>query len=194
MYNYIEGKIAEAHPAFAVLDCQGVGYLIRISLNSYTEIKDLKSCKLFVHLQVREDAMELYGFFSEQERRLFRYLTSVSGVGPNTALLILSALPPEQLMNAILAENVALLKAVKGVGPKTAQRLIIELKDKIAKEEPYEVTKIDILHNTKREEALSGLVVLGFARLHAAKVVDKLLNQNSDITVEMLIKESLKIL
>lgn len=194
MYNYIEGKIAEAHPAFAVLDCQGVGYLIRISLNSYTEIKDLKSCKLFVHLQVREDAMELYGFFSEQERRLFRYLTSVSGVGPNTALLILSALPPEQLMNAILSENVALLKAVKGVGPKTAQRLIIELKDKIAKEEPYEVTKIDILHNTKREEALSGLVVLGFARLHAAKVVDKLLNQNPDITVEMLIKESLKIL
>ncbi|MDR0365101.1 MAG: Holliday junction branch migration protein RuvA [Bacteroidales bacterium] len=194
MYNYIEGKISEAHPAYVVLDCSGIGYLIHISLNSYTEVKDLVACKLYVHLHVREDAMELFGFFSEQERRLFRYLISVNGIGSNTALLILSSLPPEQLMNAILSENVALLKAVKGIGPKTAQRVIIELKDKIAKEEPYEVTKVDVLHNTKREEALSGLVVLGFARLHAAKVVDQLIKQNPEITVEMLIKESLKIL
>jgi Holliday junction DNA helicase RuvA len=138
--------------------------------------------------------MALYGFYKELERRLFKHCITVNGVGVSTGLLILSSLPPEQLMNTIITENVAMLRAVKGIGEKTAMRIIIELKDKMAKEEPGEAIKIGVSHNTKREEALSGLVVLGFARLHAAKIVDKLLNDNPNISVESLIKESLRIL
>ena len=194
MYNYIEGKLIEVHPAHAVLDCNGVGYYIHISLNTYAEIKDLERCRLLVHLHLQENVMALYGFYKDLERRLFRHCISVNGVGVGTGLLILSSLPPEQLMNTIISENVAMLRAVKGIGEKTAMRIIIELKDKIAKEEPGEIIKSGVSHNTKREEALSGLVVLGFARLHAAKVVEKLLNDNPNISVESLIKDSLKIL
>ena len=194
MYNYIEGKLVEVHPAYAVLDCGGIGYYINISLNTYAEIKDMECCRLFTYLHLQENVMALYGFYKELERRLFKHCITVNGVGVGTGLLILSSLPPEQLMNTIITENVALLRAVKGIGEKTAMRIIIELKDKMAKEEPGEVIKIGVSHNTKREEALSGLVVLGFARLHAAKVVDKLLNDNPNISVESLIKESLRIL
>jgi len=194
MYNYIEGKLVEVHPTHAVLDCGGIGYHIHISLNTYAEIKDMERCKLFTYLHLQENVMALYGFYKELERRLFKHCISVNGVGVSTGLLILSSLPSEQLMNTIITENVAMLRAVKGIGEKTAMRIIIELKDKMAKEEPGETIKIGVSHNTKREEALSGLVVLGFARLHAAKVVDKLLNDNPNISVESLIKESLRIL
>jgi Holliday junction DNA helicase RuvA len=194
MYNYIEGKLVEVHPAYAVLDCNGIGYYINISLNTYSEIKDMEQCRLFIYLHLQENVMALYGFYKELERRLFKHCISVSGVGVSTGLLILSSLPSEQLMNTIITENVAMLRAVKGIGEKTAMRIIIELKDKMAKEEPGEMIKIGVSHNTKREEALSGLVVLGFARLHAAKVVDRLLNDNPNISVESLIKESLRIL
>jgi Holliday junction DNA helicase RuvA len=194
MYNYFEGKIIEVHPTHTVLDCNGIGYYINISLNTFTEIKDMERCKLYVHLHLQENLMSLYGFYRELERRIFRHCISVSGVGSSSALLLLSSMQTDQLMNAIVSENVTMLRSVKGIGEKTAHRIIIELKDKIAKEEPDEVIKIGFSHNTKREEALSGLVVLGFARLHAAKVVDKLLNDNPNISVESLIKESLRIL
>jgi len=194
MYNYIEGKIVEINPAYAVIDCGGIGYYVNISLNTYAEIKDLERCRLFIYLHLQENVMALYGFYKELERRLFRHCISVNGVGVSTGLLILSSLPSEQLMNTIITENVAMLRAVKGIGEKTAMRIIIELKDKMAKEEPGETLKIGVSHNTKREEALSGLVILGFARLHAVKVVDKLLTDNPNISVESLIKESLRIL
>lgn len=198
MYNYLEGKLSEIKPMFAVIDCGGVGYLIRISLNTYTQIKDLTQCKLFIHLNfvtgIQGSSMDLYGFSTENERKLFRNLTAVNGVGMNTGLLILSSLSSSQLINAILSENIAVLKSVKGIGIKTAQRIVIELKDKIDKDDSLEPVKISVEHNTKREEALSGLIVLGFQRFTAQKVVDKILASNPDIHVEMLIKESLKYL
>lgn len=198
MYNYIEGKLAEINPVYAVIDCGGVGYLIRISLNTYTQIKDEKSCKLFIHLNfsvgVQGSAMDLYGFAKESERKLFRNLIAVNGVGMNTALLILSSMTADQLIAAISSENVAVLKSVKGIGIKTAQRIVIELKDKVGKEDFSEPIKIGALYNTKRDEALSGLVILGFQRFAAQKVVDQILTNTPEITVEMLIKESLKYL
>ncbi|MDD4848898.1 MAG: Holliday junction branch migration protein RuvA [Bacteroidales bacterium] len=198
MYNYIEGKLVEINPAYAVIDCGGVGYLIRISINTYTAIKDEKQCKLLIHLNfmvgVQGSAMDLYGFSTESERKLFRLLVAVSGVGMNTALLILSALSPSQLVETIASENINALKSVKGIGIKTAQRIVIELKDKIEKDDCTESIKISPAHNTKREEALSGLIVLGFQRFAAQKVVDKILLNNPDIHVETLIKESLKYL
>lgn len=198
MYNYIEGKLAEISPVYAVIDCGGVGYLIRISLNTYSKIKENNQCKLFIHLNfsvgVQGSAMDLYGFVSESERKLFRNLIAVNGVGMNTALLILSSLSLDQLVNAIANEDVNILKSVKGIGIKTAQRIVIELKDKIGKEDYSESAKINITHNTKRDEALSGLVVLGFQRFTAQKIVDKLLLDYPDISVESLIKESLKYL
>lgn len=198
MYNYIEGKLAEINPVYAVIDCGGVGYFIRISLNTYAAIKDEKQCKLFIHLNfmvgVQGSAMDLYGFSTEYERKLFRLLIAVNGVGMNTGLLILSAISSSQLVDAIAQEDINVLKSVKGIGIKTAQRIVIELKDKIEKDDFAEPAKIAVSHNTKREEALSGLIVLGFQRFIAQKVVDKILSNDPDIHVETLIKESLKYL
>lgn len=198
MYNYIEGKLAEINPVYAVIDCGGVGYLIRISLNTYTAIKDAKQCKLFIHLNfmvgVQGSAMDLYGFSTEYERKLFRLLIAVNGVGMNTGLLILSAISSSQLVEAIASEDINVLKSVKGIGIKTAQRIVIELKDKIEKDDLSDPVKIAVPHNTKREEALSGLIVLGYQRFVAQKIVDKILLSNPEIHVETLIKESLKYL
>ncbi|HPG33109.1 MAG: Holliday junction branch migration protein RuvA [Lentimicrobiaceae bacterium] len=194
MYAFIEGKISEISPASVVIDCHGVGYDISISVNTFSQIKEMTSCRLLTHLAVREDAMVLFGFADENERILFRNLISVSGVGAGTARLILSSLSPDELTEAIVSSKVTVLQRVKGIGGKTAQRIIIDLKDKLAKDAGLR----EILgspHNTKKEEALSALSMLGFNKTLAEKTIDKILkDESASITVEQLIKSALKIL
>lgn len=199
MYSYIEGKIEEKNPAFVVIDCYGLGYMVNISLNTYAKIKNLDRCRLFVHHAIKNEATTpvgfvMYGFYDNLERLLFRNLISVSGVGYNTAILILSSLPPEKLIRVIAEENASVLQAVKGIGTKSAQRIIIDLKDKIEKGK-ISTELIDLSHNTSRDEALSGLTVLGFNKVSAEKALDKILKeQGAELPIENLIKEALKIL
>lgn len=194
MYAFIEGKISDINPANVVIDCRGVGYDISISVNTYSKIKDLESCRLHTHLVVREDAMILFGFAGEDEKLLFRNLITVSGVGAGTARLILSSLTPEELTEAIVSGNVALLQRVKGIGGKTAQRIIIDLKDKLGKD-PGIREILASPHNTKKEEALSALSMLGFNKALAGKTIEKILkDEGSAISVEHLIKSALKVL
>ena len=200
MYAYIEGKINEANPAYAVLDVNGVGYYIHISVFTYSQLQEKDNCKLYTHLVVREDAHLLFGFSTEQERQLFRNLISVSGVGANTARLILSAYSPDEISTAITNDNVKLLESIKGIGAKSAQRIVIDLKDKIAKDGYILEEKYTISHNTLLNDALRGLTSLGFNRKQAEKALDKAFtgikdhNQESALTVEGLIREALKLL
>lgn len=192
MYSYIEGKITEKNPTYVVIDVNGIGYQIHISLHTYSQIEGLQNCKLHTHFVVREDAQLLYGFYSANERKLFVHLVSVSGVGANTARLILSSMSPDELYTNIINSNFPALQSVKGIGGKTAQRIIIDLKDKLEKEEGI-VENVPFSHNTKKEEALSGLVVLGFSRNLASKAIDKVLEtKGGDLSVEELIKNVLK--
>ena len=193
MYEFISGKLAEKKPTFVVVEVSGVGYFINITLNTYSKIKDLSEAKLFTHFYVREDAQILYGFAEESERELFRYLLSVSGVGASTARLILSSLTSGEVYDAITQGQATILQSVKGVGAKTAQRIVIDLRDKLAKA-GIELEKVDFSHNTLRDEALSGLLILGFNRSTADKAVNRILKQGSANSVEELIKEALKIL
>lgn len=201
MYEYIQGKLAEINPAYAVIEVGGVGYILHITLNTYTRISTQDQCKLFTHQVIREDAQMLFGFAEADERELFRLLLTVSGVGPNTARLLLSSLNINELKDAILSGRVSVLKSVKGIGEKSAQRIIVDLKDKIEKG-TGPVQKVELSHNTIREESLSGLVILGFPRKVAEKAIDeaiKELRQNTPggsetapVSVERLIKEALK--
>ncbi len=194
MYAFIEGKIAGINPAEVVIDCQGVGYDISISVNTYSQIKDLESCRLLTHLSVKEDAMVLYGFAREDERRLFRQLITVSGVGAGTARLILSSLTPDEVTNAIVLGQANILQKVKGIGGKTAQRIIIDLKDKLGKDQGVKEI-LGSTYNTKREEALSALSMLGFNKSLTEKAIDKIIKEEgTSLTVEQLIKSALKIL
>jgi len=199
MYSYIEGTIAELNPAYVVLECQGIGYDINISLNTFSQIKNQKSCKLFTHLAIKNEATTptgfvLYGFAEVNERSLFRQLISVSGIGSSTALLMLSSLPPDKLFNAIRENNVGLLQSVKGIGAKSAQRIIIDLQDKIDKGK-ISPDFVPGLYNTNKDEALSGLTVLGFNKTSAEKAINKAIDKlGSQAVVEDLIKEALKIL
>ena len=200
MYYYIKGKLAEKNPAFCVIETNGIGYLLYISLNTYSSLEDKESCKLFTHLVVRDDARLLFGFHDEEERRLFRMLLTVSGVGATTAILLLSSLTPLELTNVIVSSDVAVLKSIKGIGAKTAQRIIVDLKDKLDKGE-ISFEKLISSHNTKKEEALSGLVVLGFNKKAAERALNKVLNDFNEqgteaetISIEQLIKEALKVL
>lgn len=193
MFEYIQGKIIEKTPAYAVIEANQVGYFIHISLTSFSQLQDQSEIKLFIHFAVREDAQVLYGFTSKTERQVFRHLISVSGIGPNTARMILSSMPPLEVEKAIFEENVGLLKSVKGIGAKTAQRVIIDLKDKVGtsfEDEQFEAPA----NNTLKIEALSALEVLGFAKKNAEKAVDKLLEANPVMPVEHLIKQALKVL
>jgi holliday junction DNA helicase RuvA len=199
MYSYIEGKLVEKNPAYAVLDCNGIGYMINISLNTYSKLKDKEFFRLNTHLAIKNEATTpvgfvLYGFAEEQERLLFRQLISVSGIGNSTAMLMLSALAPEKIYLAILENNTSVLQSVKGIGAKSAQRIIIDLKDKIEKGKlPHEI--IPLAHNTNKNEALSGLTVLGFNKAAAEKALNRITEtQSGDLPVELLIKEALKIL
>lgn len=194
MYAFISGELVEINPAFVVIDCNGIGYQIHISLNSYSRIKDLTTTRLFTHPVIREDNHTLYGFATEEEREVFRHLISVSGIGPNTARVILSSLTNEEVISAIQQDQVAVFQRIKGIGLKSAQRIIIDLKDKIGKTLKYpdiSLTK----HNTHQQEALSALILLGFNKAQAAKVVEKVSgNLGSEASVEAIIKECLKIL
>jgi len=191
MFDFVEGKIAEKTPSFAVIDCHGVGYHLPISLNTFSRIPDSGIVKLFTHFVVREDAQLLYGFADKEERQLFRLLISVNGVGSATALMILSALPPSELTGIIASGNDIALRAIKGVGPKTAQRIIIELKDKVGK---YGIAAelFPGTQNKTKEEALSALVTLGFNKQGVEKFLDKQLKDNLNIPVEDLIRLGLK--
>ena len=192
MYAYIDGKLVYKSPSYVVIDAGGVGYHINISLNTYSQLGLAERCKLFTWLHVKEDGHTLYGFFEEGERRLFLHLISVSGIGPNTGRMMLSSITPEEIQAAIVKGNVTLIQRIKGIGPKSAQRLILELQDKLRKEGPDTLTAIP-LNNTVKEEALSALIMLGFVRSNVEKVLEQEINKNGDnLTVEQLIKYALK--
>jgi len=193
MYEYISGKIAESSPAHVVIDVNGIGYLLQISLNTFSRLDGKTEAQLFIHENIREDAYALFGFADPSERELFRHLISVSGIGANTARMMLSSLSPEELRGAILTDNVNVIKGVKGIGAKTAQRVIVDLKDKLGKE-PVDQKIFASQDNTIRDEALSALVMLGFAKSGAQKAIDKLLAQSPSLKVEEVIKQSLKIM
>ena len=193
MYAFISGKIAEITPAYAIVDNHGVGYFINITLNTFTAIGEQTEVKLYTHLQVLEDAHNLFGFYTAKERDMFELLISVSGVGCNTARLILSSLTVNELSTAIASEDIRTIQAVKGIGSKTAQRIIVDLKDKVKKTEYAEETA-NIVDNNVKNEALSALVILGFSKNAASKALDKLLKQSPDTSVEVLIREALKLL
>src|SRR3978361_2331195 len=191
MYAYIDGKLAYKSPSYVVIDAGGVGYHINISLNTYSRLGNAGRCKLYTWLHVKEDGHTLYGFADEGERRLFLHLISVPGIGPNTGRMMLSSITPEEIQNAIIAGNVALIQRIKGIGPKSAQRIILELQDKLRKEGP-DTLSVMPLNKTVKDEALSALVMLGFARQAAEKVLDQEINKNSgDLSVEELIKFAL---
>ncbi len=195
MFNHIEGKITDLQPTHVVIDCQGVGYHLNISLNTYSGIREAFTTtkKLLVHLVVREDVMILFGFIDEAERTLFRYLIQVSGVGPNTARMILSALQTGNIQQAIVNGNVGQLQSVKGIGAKTAQRIIVELQDKLGKEQ-FNEEIFPSRHNTNRQEALSALIVLGFNKMQVEKALDRIIATGSEQTSEELIRNALKVL
>ncbi|PKG53268.1 MULTISPECIES: Holliday junction branch migration protein RuvA [Olleya] len=191
MITHIQGKLVEKNPTDVVIDCNGVGYFLNISLHTYSQIPEQEALKLYTHLQIREDAHTLYGFASLAERELFRLLISVSGIGANTARTMLSSLTPKQIREGIATEDVALIKSIKGIGIKTAQRVIIDLKDKILK--IYDIDEVSVTkNNTSKDEALSALEVLGFVKKQAEKVVDKIVMTQPDANVETIIKLALK--
>jgi len=195
MYDYFNGKIENLTPTNVTIDCNGVGYLLQISLYTYTAIKDVKQFKLFAHQVVREDAHLLFGFADEDERLMFRELLNVSGVGASTARIIQSSLAPDQLRSVISKGDAVTLQKVKGIGAKSAQRIIIDLQDKVNKLSPNSTTILSSLHNTSREEALIALMTLGFARSSAEKALLSAQKQvGSDAKVEDLIKASLNYL
>ena len=193
MLEYIKGEIAELSPTAVIIDINGLGYEVQISLLSYSRLQEMKQCILFLHEIIREDAHLLFGFYSKEERELFRLLISVSGVGANTARVILSSLTPGELKQAISTGNDTLLKQIKGIGAKSAQRIIVDLKDKVGKVDSSSEIFAPA-DNTNKIEALSALEVLGFSKKHSEKTIDKLIAENSSLSVEDLIKQALKLL
>ena len=196
MIEYLRGELAEITPALAVIDCNGVGYGIHISLNTYSAIQGKKSVKLYIYEAIREDAHVLFGFSTKQERELFLLLISVSGIGGNTARMILSALSPAELCNVISSGNEKLLKGVKGIGLKTAQRIIVDLKDKIAatgmETVSGSVATLSAANTEVHDEAIAALTMLGFAQAPSQKVVTAILKEEPGLTVEKVIKLALK--
>ena len=193
MIAYIDGKLTYKDPTYIILETAGIGYQVKISLNTYSLLKDEERCKLHTYLHIKEDAHTLYGFFELIEKKIFLDLISISGIGPGTALMTLSSLSPAELQHAIACEDLKVIQSIKGIGAKTAQRIILELKDKMKKESLIEDKFIPISsHNTLRKEALSALVTLGIARNVAEKSIDSIMKQNTNITLEQLIKLALK--
>ncbi len=193
MYEYIKGHIIESSPAHCIVENNGMGYFINISLNTYTKLQNQKEIQLYLFEQIREDAHNLYGFYETSERNIFVHLISVSGIGANTARMMLSSMSPAEIHEAIITGNVNLLKGIKGIGAKTAQRVIVDLTDKLGKE-PVDQKIFAAANNTIKEEALSALVMLGFVKNGAQKAVDKILSAEPDSKVEDVIKKSLKML
>jgi len=191
MYEYIKGILVEAAPTYAVVECGGVGYYINVSVNTYAQISSLKEVCLYIHQVVREDALLLYGFHTKEERTIFRQLISVSGVGANTAGVMLSSMTVGEIAGAIMTGNVDAIKRVKGIGLKTAQRVIIELKDKVAAAGESGMADLGAVSGM-REEAMSALVMLGFVKTQVSKVLDKLIAGGKGTSVEELIRLALK--
>ena len=193
MISHIQGKLVEKTPTEVVIECNGVGYEIHISLHTYSQIPESENVKLYTYLQVKEDAHSLFGFAEKKERELFKLLISVSGIGASTARTMLSSLNPEQIIQAIAANDVGTVQSIKGIGLKTAQRVILDIKDKVLK--IYAIEEISgSSYNTNKEEALSALEVLGYVRKNAEKVVEKIIVNSPAATVEELIKQALKVL
>ena len=191
MITHIQGRLVEKNPTDVVIDCNGVGYFINISLHTFSELPTSENAKLFTHLLIRDDAHTLYGFSGVAEREIFRLLISVSGVGASTARTMLSSLAPEQVLDAIAQNDIATIQSVKGIGAKTAQRVVLDLKDKILK--VYGLSSISTeTSNTNKNEALSALETLGFVRKQSEKVVDAIVKENPQASVEMIIKQALK--
>jgi Holliday junction DNA helicase RuvA len=191
MITHLRGKLIEKNPTELVVECAGVGYLLHISLHTFSLLPSDEAISIYTHLQVKEDSHSLYGFMELSERAIFRLLISVSGIGANTARTMLSSLSPEELRDAIAVSNLGAIQSVKGIGLKTAQRVIIELKDKILK--IYGIDELSSpLDNTNKEEALSALEVLGFIRKQSEKMVDKILREHPSLSVENIIKQTLK--
>lgn len=191
MIHHLKGRLVEKHPTHVVIECHGVGYFVNISLHTFALIPDEEQVQLFTHLQIREDSHSLYGFIEQSERDIFRLLISVSGIGTSTARTMLSSMSPAQIRDAIAGSDIPAIQAVKGIGAKTAQRVIIELKDKIFK--IYDIEEVsEKSDNTNKEEALSALEVLGFASKQAEKAVDKALSKDSSLSVEAIIKQALQ--
>tara|TARA_B100001063_G_C16707830_1_gene526287 strand:- start:222 stop:803 length:582 start_codon:yes stop_codon:yes gene_type:complete len=191
MITHLRGKLVEKSPTGVVIECNGVGYFVNISLNTYSQLTNDENIRLLTHLQVKEDSHQLYGFINSTERDIFRLLISVSGIGTNTARTMLSSLTPKQIRDGISSEYVALIQSVKGIGLKTAQRVIIDLRDKILKAYDFDETN-SILNNTKKDEALSALEVLGFSKKQSDRVVMKILKRIPEASVELIIKEALQ--
>ncbi len=194
MITHLRGNIIELTPTHLILDCNGIGYYLNISLNTFSKLNQaqIDDCKILTHLHVREDAHTLFGFFEQEERKIFLMLLSVSGIGASTAMMILSSLNSNEIRMAILKEDIVTLKSIKGIGMKSAQRIIIDLKDKMT---DLQLNQGDVLiqnDNIKRNEALSALETLGFSVKDINKVLDNILSENPDLSVEQLIKMSLK--
>ena len=191
MIAHLQGRLVEKTPTDVVIDCNGVGYQINISLHTYSLLPDSENIKLYTFLQVKEDAHTLFGFAEKAERELFKLLLSVSGVGASTARTMLSSLDPKNIIQSIASGNVGTIQSIKGIGNKTAQRVILDLKDKVLK--LYDLEEVSVAgYNTNKDEALSALEVLGFNRKAAEKVVDKIVRENPGVTVETIIKQALK--
>lgn len=191
MITQIKGRLVEKTPTYVVIDCSGVGYLLHISLNTFSSLPDSEAITLYSHLSVKEDSHTLYGFINKTEREIFRLLISVSGVGPSIARTMLSSMSSEEIQQAIASENIPLIQSVKGIGAKTAQRVIIDLKDKILK--TFDMDTISVVqNNTNKDEALSALEVLGFNKKQSDKVLNAILKEDAEATVELLIKKALK--
>jgi len=193
MYAYFDGTLVEKNPAYVVMDCNGIGYLLHISLHTFSKIPENGKCKLFAHQSIREDAHILYGFADQEERLMFRSLISVSGVGEATARVMLSSMSPADIQQAILSADVVRLTSIKGIGEKSAQRIIVDLKNKLGKENFGSVLLTGGVHTKLRQEALNALETLGFARNAAEKIVDKTLKEEGNtLTLEELVKKVLK--
>jgi len=191
MITQLRGRLIEKNPTNVVVDCNGVGYEVNVSLHTFSLLPESEAVKLYTHLQIKEDSHTLWGFVEKSEREVFKLLISVSGIGTSTARTMLSSLTPKQVQNAIAVGDVATIQSVKGIGAKTAQRVIIELKDKVLKLFNIEEETVS-LSNTNKEEALSALEVLGYNRKQAEKVCNTVLKETPDATVETIIKQALK--
>lgn len=191
MIAHLNGKLVETNPTYCIIECNGVGYFVKISLNTFSTLGKSENVMLFTEFVVREDAQILFGFSNKEEREMFNHLVSVSGIGPNTAILMLSAMVPDEIAAAIVSEDVAVIKSIKGIGLKTAQRVIVDLKDKMSKIE-FSENNMFAQGNTNKNEALTALVSLGFDKKSSEKAIGKI--AEADDSVEDLIKKALKVL
>jgi Holliday junction DNA helicase RuvA len=191
MITQLRGRLLEKNPTHIVVDCNGIGYEVNISLHTFSRLKGEEQITIYTHLQVKEDSHTLYGFMEKAERLVFRQLLSVSGIGANTARMMLSSLTPEQVVEAISTEDLDTIQSVKGIGKKTAQRVILDLKDKIRSSEEYSEI-VNTPSNSNKEEALSALETLGYTRKQSGKIISKICNNNPDANVEDIIKLALK--